>query len=224
MGFKRSVLPEHLPKGEALSGDLAGIGILVAATSSKSPNIENTVFAASIEGMGGDLRTLSLLVDWLDLHCDRLNADRLIQMIQASDVERVRCFWKSIAQWKRKDVRLKRLLRLYRGPRMDLMESGTDFLIKRKGEDSRFEKTCLRVPSETLRHRPSDILAPRELAKVHDAYRQRIVIGPSYRADMWAVLERSGQVSPSYLARSVFGSFATAWQVLRDWSILRSAK
>jgi hypothetical protein len=104
------------------------------------------------------------------------------------------------------------------------LESGTEFLIKRKGEDARFEGTCLRVPNETLRHRPSDILSPEELAKIHDAYRQRIMIGPSYRADMWAELERVGEIPASQLARKAFGSFATAWQVLRDWSILRSAK
>ncbi len=224
MGFKRTILPEELPRGEQLSGDLAGIGMLVATTPSKSPNIENTVFAASIEGINSDLRTLSLLVDWIDLHSDRLNADRLIKMIKENSNERVRCFWKAIAQWKKKDMRLKRLVRFYRGQRLDLLESGTEFLIKRKGEDDRFEGTCLRVPNETLRHRPTDILAPEELAKVHDAYRQRIMIGPSYRADMWAHLERTGAISASELARKAFGSFATAWQVLRDWSILRSTK
>jgi hypothetical protein len=224
MGFKRTILPEQFPKGEELSGDLAGVGMLVATTPSKSPNIENTVFAASVEGMSGDLRTLSLLVDWLDLHSDRVNADRLIKMIRANNEQRVRCFWKAVAQWKKKDLRLKRLVRLYRGQRLDLLEPGTEFVIKRKGEDARFDGTCLRVPNETLRHRPTDILTPEELAKIHDAYRQRIMIGPSYRADMWAELERTGEISASELARKAFGSFATAWQVLRDWSILHSTK
>src|SRR5580658_4723982 len=106
MGFKRTILPKQLSNGEQLSCDLAGIGMLVAATPSKSPNIENTVFAASVEGIGGDLRTLSLLVDWLDLHSDRLNADRLIKIIKANNDERVRCFWKAVGQWKKKDMRL----------------------------------------------------------------------------------------------------------------------
>jgi hypothetical protein len=129
-----------------------------------------------------------------------------------------------VGQWKRKNARLKRLLRLYRGPRLDLLESGTRFLVERKGEDPRFARTCLRLPAETLRHRSSDILSPVELARSHDAYRQRIVIGPSYRADMWAMLDGGGEIAASELARRTFGSFATAWQVLRDWTLLRGTK
>jgi hypothetical protein len=221
MAFKRHILPDAFASGDALTADLIGIGILLAAEPSKSPNIENTVVAASIEGMKGDYRTLGLLVDWLEEHGERLNADRLARMLKLIRDDRVRCFWKAIARWRSKDLRLTRLKQLYRGPRLDLLDSESEFLVNRKGEDSRFEKSCLRVPRETLRHRPSDILSAVELAKVHDAYRQRVVIGPSYRADMWALLERVGKVSAAELARKAFGSFATAWQVLRDWSIVR---
>lgn len=184
MGFKRAIHPENFSQGDQLSSDLAGIGILLAASPSEFPNIENTLLAASLEGMAGDLRVLALLVHWLDVHSDRVNADRLIQLVKKTDVERVRCFWRAVGQWKRKDARLRRCLRLYRGPRMDLLDSGTDFLVARKGEDPRFERTCLCVPVGTLRHRTTDILSPAELARNHDAYRQRVVIGPSYRADM----------------------------------------
>jgi hypothetical protein len=222
MGFKRSILPERLAKGDELTQDLAGIGILVGNTRSEDPNIENTVFAASVEGMGGDLRTLSLLVDWLDVHVDRLNADRLINIAKASDSNRVRCFWKAVAQWKDSDSRLKRLLKIYRGPRLDVLNAGSDYLIKRHGEDERFAKSGIRVPITTLRRRPKDILAPEELARIHHSYKIRIVIGPTYRADMWATLEKSGLLPASQLARKAFGSFATAWQVLHDWSLVNS--
>jgi hypothetical protein len=40
-----------------------------------------------------------------------------------------------------------------------------------------------------LRDRPADILDPQALAKRHDTYRYRVLMGPTYRADMWALLE-----------------------------------
>lgn len=222
MSFKRKVVPDAFANGENLSQDLAGIGILVSAEANKYPNIENTLVAASIEGMS-DLRTLSLVVDWLDIHSSRLNADRLIKLIKSTDSPKLKAFWKAFSQWKFKDERWKRLGKVYRGERLDLLPSGTTHLVKRHGEDERFTATSLRVPNLTLRHRPQDIMSPTELARHHNAYRLRVIMGPSFRADMWAELERAGRLPPSDLARRVFGSFATAWQVIHDWSLIHDS-
>jgi len=153
-------------------------------------NIARLRHLASVDGMAGDYRTLGLLVDWLDIHLDRINADRLVKLVKARSDERVRAFWRAIAQWKKKDIRLKRLLHRYRGDRIELLPEGSAFLTKRHGEDLRFQKSCLLVPAGTLRHRPADILVPEELVKHHLDYRYRVQIGPSYRADMWSLLER----------------------------------
>ena len=58
----------------------------------------------------------------------------------------------------------------------------------------------------------------------HDAYRRRIMLGPSYRADMWAELDRNPTLTAAELARRTYGSFATAWHVLRDWELLREVR
>ena len=79
----------------------------------------------------------------------------------------------------------------------------------------------MRVPARTLRNRPGDILSPAELARRHGAYRWRVLIGPSYRADMFAALEREAGISAAELARRrTYGSYATAVQVKRDWELL----
>ena len=51
-------------------------------------------------------------------------------------------------------------------------------------------------------------------------YRYRVLIGPSYRADMWATLDREPGLSAAELARRSYGSFATAWKVKQDWALL----
>jgi hypothetical protein len=99
---------------------------------------------------------------------------------------------------------------------------GTDFQIERRGEDPCFQDSTLRVPAGVLRDRQQDVLSPRELAKRHAAYRQRVIMGPTYRADMWTLLEDEPTSSPAELARRSYGSFATAWQVKREASSVPS--
>jgi hypothetical protein len=103
---------------------------------------------------------------------------------------------------------------------MDLINVGTEFQVARHGEDPRFEGTPVRVASNVLRHRTRDILSPTELAKRHHAYRYRVIMGPSYRADMWAALEEDPTLSIAALARKAYGSFATAWHVRRDFELV----
>jgi len=80
---------------------------------------------------------------------------------------------------------------------------------------------AVRVAANILRDRASDVLRPTELATRHHAYRCRVMMGPSYRADMWATLEGDPILSVAALARRTHGSFATAWHVRRDFGHLR---
>jgi hypothetical protein len=224
MAYKRTVFPERLPTGNELTSALIGIGINLAGKKTKTePNIEDTLLAASLEGIEKeDYRVLALLTSWLEVHHSRINADRLLQLAK-SQQSKVRAFWSSIGSWLHKDIRLKKLKSVYKGRRLDLISIGTDFQIKKKGEDPRFMKSALRVPAKTLRNRKTDVLKPEELASVHRTYRYRILMGPSYRADMWAALEKNPDLSATSLAKETYGSFATAWQVKRDFELLQAA-
>lgn len=87
-----------------------------------------------------------------------------------------------------------------------------------------FAGTCLRVAVGTLRDRASDVATPKHLADAHPVYRERVIQGPSYRADMWAALTVEPARSPSELARRTYGTFATAWEVRRDWDVVQANK
>jgi len=78
-----------------------------------------------------------------------------------------------------------------------------------------------RVAAGTLRDRDADVFTPAQLARIHRMYRWRTIIGPSYRADMWAELEKDAKPTAE-LARRAYGSFATAWKVRKDWNILHA--
>lgn len=221
MPYSRSVEAPGLSEGPRLTSDLAAIGMVFHAPPSAEPNIEDTLLAATVEGMeGDDLRVLAVTTTWLGVHGSRVNADRLHRVLTRHRSARVRAYWAAIGVWLGKDRRMARLRSVHDGARVDLLRAGTEFHIGRKGEDPRFEGTVLRVPAGVLRDRPSDVLSPEVLAAAHRTYRCRVLIGPSYRADMWAVLEGDPSLSAAQLARRTYGSFATAWNVKRDWSVL----
>lgn len=221
MSYKRVAAPSELARGDDLTRAMVGIGMRFSEKRKREPNIEDTLLAASIEGMeNDDLRVLSVLVTWIQVHHPWINADRLTRAVSSEQAPRVRAFWAAVATWLKKDRRFARMAKLYARPRVDVLKVGTDFQIKRKGEDPRFQDTPLRVPAGVLRDRQSDVLTPSELARIHRTYRQRILVGPTYRADMWAALESEPKLSPTELARRTYGSFATAWQVKQDFAIL----
>jgi hypothetical protein len=224
MAHRRAIAPAQAPSGDALTANLVGIGMLVGGEGSRDPNIEDTLVAASVEGLErDDLRVLAVLVTWFGIHAAHVNADRLTQLVALQESKRARAFWSALARRRAADRRFTRLARAYRGPRLDLLSTGTEFQVARHGEDSRFAGTKLRVPANVLRDRPADVLQPAELARAHAAYRWRLVIGPTYRADMWAALERQPDLSAAALARATYGSFATAWQVRRDFTVWTEA-
>jgi hypothetical protein len=224
MGFSRQETPGVALAGSELTGAMVGIGMIFSAPPTRDPNIEDTLIGASLEGMReDDVRLLSVLTNWLGVHHPWINADRLTRALEHVESDKVRAYWAAVGQWLGRDRRFNRLRTLYQGPRIDLLTIGSDFQIKRRGEDVRFQDTPLRVPAGVLRERRSDILTPHELAQLHLTYRERIHSGPTYRADMWAELERNPGLTPAELAHRTYGSYGTAWNVKRDFELLRGS-
>lgn len=221
MAFDRAA-PAPRPPPDVLTARMVGIGMNFAGTPERDADLEATLFHASQLGMDdGDLRALSVLTTWLGVHHPYLNADRLIRLVREGGSERVRAYWSAVASWLSKDRRLARLRTSSRGARVDLLPVGTGFQVKRRGEDPRFVGSTLRAPAGALRDRAEDVLQPETLARRHAGYRNRLRMGPTWRADVWTVLERHPEATVAEVARRASCSFATAWQVARDFRRLQ---
>ena len=221
MGHSRTIEPAVALDAVALTGALVGVGMNFVGHKTQDPNIEDTLLFASIEGMErDDLRLLSVLVTWFGVHSPWVNADRLTRLVEDHESPRVRALWSGLGTWRLKDRRFHRMVSAYQGPRLDLSSAGMEFFLARHGEDPRFAESALRVPANVLRDRARDVMEPAELAKRHRPYHWRVIMGPSYRADMWAALERDPSLTSAELARRTYGSFATAWHVKRDFALV----
>ena len=220
MGFSRNAPPPR-PAAERLTARMVGIGMLFATKPDADADIEQTLVHASALGMDeGDFRVLSVLTTWLEVHHTHLNADRLIRLTMTGTSTRVQAYWSAIAAWLGQDRRFARLIPKHRGPPADLLQVGNDFQVARRGADERFANSSLRVPQGVLRDRAVDVLAPEVLIRKHAGYRNRVLMGPTWRADVWTVLEAAPELSVSDVARRATCSFATAWQVSQDFKLL----
>lgn len=224
MAFARAAALGPVPVPSQLTRDMVGIGFNLAAESNPHAAIEETLVHASAAGMdGGDLRVLSVLTTWLEVHRPRVHVDRLVRCVDEHPRLRVKAYWAGVARWLRSDRRFARLERAWTADRVDLLDVGTEFQVARRGEDERFTDTAIRVPAGTLRVRVSDVVPPELLVGRHPGYRNRVLMGPTWRADLWTVLEAEPELAVADVARRATCSFAAAWQVVQDHRLLRHA-
>lgn len=224
MAFSRATALNDRPDEATLTRDMVGIGMNFAAEANPSAPIEETLVHASAIGMDDhDLRVLAVLTTWVGVHRGHINADRFVRCVSEHGSDRVHAYWAAVASWRSKDRRFARLAKLHAGPPVDLLPVGTDFQIARRGEDERFVGSALRVPAGTLRDRDADVLSPEVLVRRHAGYRNRVLMGPTWRADVWTVLQEEPDVSVAEAARRAGCSFATAWQVVQDFRLLHAA-
>ena len=221
--------------GKSLDSDLRAIGFnLGGGKKSTDPNIEASLISASIEAVNNkDNRIAGLLVDWITLHYLRVNVDRLTKFVFSlndSDYKFVKIFWCANAQRLfLKDQRFKRLSELYSGKRLNFadrfvkkgQERVTKVLIEIKGEDERFKRTCIRVPKGYFSERPHQIFPVSVIAKNHLSYRYRVMMGSSYRADLWALLDSDPNISAYALGKKAYCSYRSAYIAKKDYELLK---
>ncbi|MBF0206085.1 MAG: hypothetical protein HQK53_04275 [Oligoflexia bacterium] len=224
MSFKREKCLKKFLEGEELTQGLLSLGIRIDDHLSSQQLFlpEDVLVSASIEGLDGKYRTLSLVVSWCFYHFQKINVMCLVNEVSKIERPIVKAFWSAIGTVLSRDRRFKKLEKIYSGNRVNC-PGAEEYHFKKYGEDPIFVNSSLKVPGNGLiRIRERDTMSPSELCKINTFYRWRTIIGPSYRADMWALAENNSNTKAAELARKCHGSFATAHAVLQDLRYLRA--
>lgn len=220
MSYKR-IISDELLEGKALTQSMIGIGMLFGGDGFKNPNIENTILSATYKGIvDQDYRVLAVATLWLEKHFFIINASRLLKLIDVykDNVEFYR-FWAAVAQWQGSDNRFRSLRDKVSLKSKKEISQGSKFLAKKNGYDPRFQDTCLIVPKKMLEKKDWLVLSPAKMIDHHLDYRWRLIIGPSFRADMWSQLEQDHSLPAVTLARKSYGSYATAYRAKKEFEI-----
>ena len=201
------------------------------------PDIEATLLSASVEAVNNkNNRMGGLLVDWITIHHSKINMDKLTKYVFSLSEKThklVKIFWCANAQrLLAKDQRFKRLAASYTGQRVHFADSVfkfpgqkklTKMFIKTRGEDKRFKGTCIRLFKGYFVERVGQIHPESLMVKTHLPYRYRVMMGPSYRADLWAILTRQPNLSAYALGKKVHCSYRTAYIVKKSHTLLKNS-
>jgi len=178
-------------------------------------DIENTLHEASFE-VAHDSRLFPLLCSWVSVHGDYVVIEKLMKLQKKKNspwlVAIAICAVNlGFHQWKR-------LVKKQKGPlalvSIDLALSSISF----KGEEPGFKKYGFLVPRGSLRVRASDAQTPERLVKKNPQYRNRLLFGASWRADIITAIEM-GMKTPYQISKTLGCSYEPAHRIFKEYSL-----
>jgi len=203
---------------------LASIGINISSsefdiTSSLYVDIESTLIeAADVIAKGHDSRVLSLILSWIRVHGELVNIERLKKKM-LSEVENFDCTWVclfafygvSIGQSRWKLLAKRKVDKLTSGP-ADMVLARAKF----KGEESWSIGSGFVIPKDSEPIESKFILAPDQIAQINRFYRNRLIYGASWRADLATAID-AGAKTPTEISKWAGSSYEPAYRIFHDF-------
>jgi hypothetical protein len=188
---------------------LASIGINVSSEQKlySFADIEKTlVFAA--EQIPNDKRLLSLLLSWIKLHGERVNIERLKKLATKDQP-----IWLSLMAHFASDcgqTRWKILINDFSQGKYALGDKDlTQSLISMRGEESWSAGSAFLIPKHSVSIDEKFILNAFQLAKINSHYRNKLIYGSNWRADIITAIQ-AGAKNPFQAAKISHSSYEPA--------------
>jgi hypothetical protein len=189
-------------------------------------DIEETLILASYES-SNDFRLLSLLVSWVSVHGDYVIVEKLFKKLKEYEKYRgpslimnilsVQAVLSGFLKWK------KWIISSEKKPQYPIKKELIESSIEYQGLNEEFAKHGVLIPKKLLRLRELDVYSIEELAKFNIQYRNRLIYGSSWRADIIAAIE-FGFKNPSAIAKTIGCSYEPSHRIFREYSIAQSVK
>ncbi len=218
---KRSMSCERLWVMNNISLDqkLEYIGIQIALPKTRAHkiwvDIENTLHEASLE-VTQDSRLFSLLCSWVSVHGDYVIIEKLMKLQKKKNSPwlvgiAICAFNLGFHQWKRliekqnKDIAL-----------VDRELALSSISIK--GEEPNFRRNRFLIPKGSIRLRAMDAQTTQRLLKKNAQYRNRLLFGSSWRADIITAIEM-GMKTPYEIAKTIGCSYEPAHRIFKEYTL-----
>lgn len=187
-------------------------------------DLEETLILAAYEAQE-DFRLLSLLATWMTVHGEYVIVEKffkklkffekyrgsiptVINLLAAVAVEAGSAKWKKWITCSAK--------KLEYPVKKSLLESSIAY----QGRNEELASYGVLVPPKFLRIRNEDVFTIEELAKNNRQYRNRLIYGASWRADIISAIEE-GLANPSVIAKTIGCSYEPSHRIFREFSLAR---
>jgi hypothetical protein len=203
----------------SLDQKLSYIGVQLAGIpkikNSQWIDIENTLHEATLE-FSQDSRLFSLLCSWVSIHGDYIIIEKLMKLQKKKNSPwlialAICAFNMGFHQWKR-------LIKKQKGPLAFVSADLALSSIALKGEEPNFRKNGFYIPLGTIRVRASDAQTSERLVKKNPQYRNRLLFGASWRADIITAIE-VGMKTPYQIAKILGCSYEPAHRIFKEYAL-----
>jgi hypothetical protein len=190
-----------------------------------SYDIEETLIIASYEA-NSDFRLLSLLVSWVSIHGEYVIVEKLFKKLKEYEKYRgpspvmnllsIQAVLSGFLKWKKWITSSEKKTQY--PIKKELVESSIEY----QGLNEEFAKYGAQIPRKLLRIREADVYSIEELARFNIQYRNRLIYGASWRADIIAAIE-FGFKNPSVIAKTIGCSYEPSHRIFKEYLIAKSA-
>ena len=208
---------------------LASIGIRLGSVSVPSEStaahdIEQVLFDGAC-AMREDGRLASLLFSWVHVHAEHVIVEKLRKLVRQSDdadnpqlaVSALAAYAVSEGQHKWKKLIMQPIEGAY-------LFSGkaAESAVKLKGAEPWAKAYGILIPNGSLRIRTEDVMTVEELTKANQQYRNRLLFGASWRADIITAIQQGAETATEVKKR-VGCSYEPAHRIRREYLIARKS-
>lgn len=187
-------------------------------------DLEETLILSAYEAEN-DFRLLSLLATWITVHGEYVIVEKFFKKLK--EFEKYRGSTPTVlnllaavaveagsSKWK------KWITCSSQKPEYPVNEALLKSSIEYQGYNEDLASYGILVPAKFLRIRTEDVFSIEELAKNNRQYRNRLIYGASWRADIISAIE-IGLQNPSIIARTIGCSYEPSHRIFQEYSLAR---
>lgn len=178
-------------------------------------DLEYAIHQACLE-VPNDSRLFSLICSWVSVHGDYIIIEKLMKLQKKQNSQwlvavAICASNMGFHQWKRLIKKQKNENALVD---IELAKSS----ISIKGAEENFKKFGFLIPKNGIRIRSSDVLTTERLVQKNLQYRNRLLFGASWRADIITAIQM-GMKTPYEISKKIGCSYEPAYRIFKEYAL-----